>query len=110
MGGGLTLPYSINLSLNGQTLVGPSGIQFLVQNQDMDLNDHLAKKSTLHQALFLDNFPRYSPTRNWRILGFWSKFLEFFCEFLEFFVKNLEFFVENLEFFVENLEFFTQNP
>ena len=48
MGGGLTLPYSINLSLNGQTLVGPSGIQFLVQNQDMDLKDHLAKKSTLH--------------------------------------------------------------
>ena len=47
MGGGLTLPYSINLSLNGQTLVGPSGIQNLVQIQDMDLNDHLAKKSTL---------------------------------------------------------------
>ena len=55
MGGGLTLPYSINLSLNGQILVGPSGIQFLVQIQDMDLKDHLAKKYTLHSIPFGSN-------------------------------------------------------
>ena len=57
MGGGWTLPYSINLSLNGQILVGPSGIQFLVQIQDMDLNDHLAKKSTL-KAIQTSNYSK----------------------------------------------------
>ena len=48
MGDGGTLPYSMNLSLIGQTLPGPIWIQFLVQIQDVDLKDHLAKKSTLH--------------------------------------------------------------
>ena len=46
VGDGGTLPYSMNPSLIGQTLPGPTWIQFLVQIQDMDLNDHLAKKST----------------------------------------------------------------
>ena len=46
VGDGGTLPYSMNPSLIGQTLPGPTWIQFLVQILDMDLNDHLAKKST----------------------------------------------------------------
>ena len=48
MGGGGTHSYSINLNLNGQTLGGQRWIPFLVQIQDMDLNDHLAKKSSLN--------------------------------------------------------------
>ena len=48
MGSGETHSYSINLNLNGQTLGGQRWIPFLVQIQDMDLNDHLAKKSSLN--------------------------------------------------------------
>ena len=40
---------------------------------------------SFNQALFLDHFPRYSPTRNCRILEFWPKFLELFVKILEFF-------------------------
>ena len=60
----------------------------------------------------MDNFPRYSPTRNWRILEFWAKFLEFFVKILEFFSKTLEFFLKTLEFYNQggllrrNLEFY----
>ena len=31
-------------------------------------------------GFFLDNFPQYLPTRNWRILEFWAKFLEVFSQ------------------------------
>ena len=48
MGGGGTHSFSINLNLTGQTLGGQRSIPFLVQIQDMDLNDHLAKKSSLN--------------------------------------------------------------
>ena len=46
LGDGGTLPYSMNPSLIGQTLPGPTWIQFLIQILDIDLNDHLAQKST----------------------------------------------------------------
>ena len=45
VGGGID-SYSINLNLNGQTLGCQRWIPFLVQIQDKDLSDHLAKKST----------------------------------------------------------------
>ena len=63
-------------------------------------------------GFFLDNFPHYSPTQNWRILEFWAKFLEFFVEILEFFSKSLSFFSKTLEFYNQgglfswNLEFY----
>ena len=43
----------------------------------------------LKPGFFLDKIPEHLPTRNWRILKFWAKFLEFFVKFLEFFVKFL---------------------
>lgn len=64
-------------------------------------------------GFFLDNFPQYSPTGNWRILEFWAKFIEFFfVEILEFFLKILEFFSKTLEFYNQgglfnwNIEFY----
>ena len=47
---------------------------------------------------FFDKIPEHLPTKNWRILKFWAKFLELFVKFLDYFVKLLEFFLENLEF------------
>ena len=58
---------------------------------------------------FPDNYPRYLPTRNWRILEFWAKFLEFFVKILEFFLKILEFFSKPLSFFSKTLEFYNQD-
>ena len=45
----------MNLSLIGQSSSGPIWIQFLVQIQDMDLNNHLAKNSTKISRHILSN-------------------------------------------------------
>ena len=50
-------------------------------------------------GFFLDNFPHYLPTRNWRILAFWAKFPNFFCsKFLSFLSKSLSFSQKPLSF------------
>ena len=50
-GWGNSLPHSMNISIIEQSFVGPSVIQSLVQIQDIDLYDQLAKKLNLFKKV-----------------------------------------------------------